>query len=77
MAAGEAAWRPPGRVSPARASSPAARASVEKRSARIFRQRGAHLLCYIIRVIVAAQDAHANRRRTHPVNPLPTKRIPA
>ena len=51
--------------------------------ARFFRQEGARLLCYIIRVIVAAPDADAGLMPaptgggTHPVNPLPAKRIPA
>jgi len=33
--------------------------AVAKRGVRIFRQEGARLLCYIIRVIVAAPDADA------------------
>jgi hypothetical protein len=51
------------------AASEAGVAIYAKRIVRIFRQQGARLLCYIIRVIVAAPDGRCLRQQegdTHP-----------
>ena len=45
------------------AASEAGVAIYAERILRIFRQQGAHLLCYIIRVIVAAPDARCLRQQ--------------
>ena len=51
------------------AASEAGVAIYAKRIVRLFRQQGARLLCYSIRVIVAAPDARCLRQQegdTHP-----------